>query len=367
MPSELRALGARGPAVPAAGYGCMGLSWAYGAHDAASDAAAAAAAFDAYATAVGVLPLHVDTGWIYSYWREGVPHNEELVGAAIRKFGRANVVVGDKLGVDVRKQPPFCQAPEQLAQQLEESLARLGTDYIDIFYLNRPSPFIKIEDTMAVLKSFVAAGKVRHIGLIEVTAEDIRRAHAVHPITAVQLEWSLLTRDAEASVIPACRELGIAIVAYSPISRGLLGGAAALPAPEALAPTDFRRMSPRFAEPANLEANKAKVAVVERVAQRLGATPAQVALAWLHAKGPDVFPIPGSVNPVRIAENVAAASLRLAPEDVAELDAIGEGAGDRYGHGMMGTHNMRAKLQAQEKEKAAGGAGGAAPAEAAHH
>ena len=217
-----------------------------------------------------------------------MPHNEELVGAAIRKFGRANVIVADKLGVDVRKQPPFCQSPAELAQQLEESLARLGTSYLDIFYLNRPSPFLRIEDSMAVLKGFVEAGKVRHLGLIEATAEDIRRAHAVHPLAAVQLEWSVLSRDAEATVVPACRALGIGIVAYSPISRGLLGGAAALPSAEALAPTDFRRIAPRFADPAALAANKAKVAVVEGVAARVGASPAQVALAWLHAQGPDV-------------------------------------------------------------------------------
>ena len=278
-----------------------------------------------------------------SVWAPGIPHNEELVGAAIKTYGRANVVVGDKLGVDIRKQPPHCQSAPELAQQLEESLARLGTDYIDIFYLNRPSPTIPIEDIMRTLSGFVAAGKVKYVGLIEATAEDIRRAHAVHPITAVQLEWSIVTRDAEASVIPACRELGIGIVAYSPICRGLLGGA--VTTVETLAPTDYRRMSPRFADPVALAANKAKLASVEAVAKRLGLTAAQVSLAWLYGKGPDVFPIPGSRNPARIAENVAAASIKLSAADIAELDAIGEAVGDRYGHGMANTHNSREKMQ----------------------
>ena len=361
----MRELGrATGLRVPAQGLGCMGISWAYGAHSPA-DTEVAATAFDAYAAAVGAgTPLHLDTGWIYSTWQEdkGVPHNETLVGHAIKKFGRANVVVGDKLGVDIRTPPNvFRQAPAELAQQLEESLARLGTDYLDIFYLNRPAPHIPIEDSMRVLAGFVKAGKVRHVGLIEVCAEDVRRAHAVHPVAAVQLEWSVIARDAEAAVIPACRELGIGIVAYCPIARGLLSGDA-LPALDSLPPTDFRKMWPRTADPAALAANKAKAAVVAKVAARLGATSAQVALAWVHAQGSDVFPIPGSRDPARIAENVAAFKLRLSAEDMAELDAIGEAVGDRYGHGNMMTHQWRE----QKLKEARGEGGGAAAAAAAH-
>lgn len=270
-----------------------------------------------------------------------------MQGAAIKKHGRDKFIVGDKIGVDLACQPPFKQTPADLESQLTDALTRLGTDYLDIVYLNRPSPFIKIEDTMAVFKSWVESGKVKYVGLIEATAEDIRRAHAVCPLSAVQMEYSLFTRDIEAEIIPTCRELGIGIVAYSPLSRALLAGT--VKSREQLSPTDYRSHAPRFTEE-NLKNNNDKVAAVEALASKKGCTPAQIALAWLHSKGKDIFPIPGTRSPARIEENVKALDVKLEDAEVAELEAaVGEAAGERYGHGMMGTHNMRSKLAKEGK------------------
>jgi aryl-alcohol dehydrogenase-like predicted oxidoreductase len=255
--------------------------------------------------------------------------NEELVGQAIA--GRRDRVVlatkfrlisrrdGEQRGLDSR--------PENVRIAAEGSLRRFATDHIDLYYQHRVDPGTPIEDTVGAMAELIEEGKVRHIGLSEAAPETIRRAHAVHPVTALQTEYSLWTRDPEAEVLPLVRELGIGFVAYSPLGRGFLTGQ--IRSTDQLDASDFRASNPRFAQQ-NLQQNLRIVAEVEAVAAEVGATPAQVALAWLLAQGDDIVPIPGTRRVSRLEENAAAADLVLTPDHRARLAAIRPPAGDRY-------------------------------------
>jgi aryl-alcohol dehydrogenase-like predicted oxidoreductase len=266
----------------------------------------------------------IDTAEVY-----GPYANEELVGRALA--GRRNeVVLATKFGlISHRKGDALTldSSPENIRIAIEGSLKRLGTDYIDLYYQHRVDPATPIEDTVGVLSELVAEGKVRHIGLSEAAPDTIRRAHAVHPVTAVQNEYSLWTRDPEAETLPLVRELGIALVAYSPLGRGFLTGQ--IRSMDQLGADDFRNHNPRFAK-GNFEQNLRIVDALEAVAKEVGATPAQVALAWLLAQGDDIVPIPGTKRVARMDENAAAAAIKLTAEQLARLSAIQPPVGDRY-------------------------------------
>ncbi|TCO54923.1 aldo/keto reductase [Actinocrispum wychmicini] len=266
----------------------------------------------------------VDTAEIY-----GPFTNEELVGRAIAGR-RDDVVLATKFGL--LSHPNVAErnidsSPANIRTALEGSLKRLGTDYVDLYYQHRVDPNTPIEDTVGALADLVREGKIRHIGLSEAGAETIRRAHAVHPITALQTEYSLWTRDPEDQILSVVRELGIGFVAYSPLGRGFLTGA--IRSTDQFDSSDFRRNHPRFAD-GNLERNLRIVDEVEAVAQEVGSTPAQVALAWLLVQGDDIVPIPGTKRVSRIEENAAALDVKLTPEQVDRLTAIAPPAGDRY-------------------------------------
>jgi aryl-alcohol dehydrogenase-like predicted oxidoreductase len=314
--------------VPAIGLGCMVMPGFYFPGSEEESIATLRRAAE-----IGV--NFIDTADAYGNGR-----NEELVGRAIRgrrgdyiiatKFGNVWQPNAD-YGVDGR--------PEYVAAACEASLRRLGVETIDLYYQHRVDPRVPIEDTVGAMKRLVAQGKVRHLGLSEASAQTIRRAHAVHPIAALQTEYSLWTRDAEAEVLPLCRELGIGYVAYSPLGRGLFGGA--ITGPESLAEGDRRRAHPRFQD-ANLRANVALLEPVQRIAARRGCTPAQVALAWLLAKGEHIVPIPGTRRVDHLEANAAAVDIALAPEDLAALDAAcppGAAQGARYPAGAMAKLN----------------------------
>ena len=315
MPLPSRTLGRDGLTTPAQGLGCMSMSdFAYGPADETEALATIARALD-----LGVRFL--DTADVY-----GLTENEKLVGRAIAghrdevvlatKFG--NVFRDGKRGVD--------GSPAYVPQACDASLQRLGVDHIDLYYLHRPDTSVPIEDSVGAMAELVAAGKVRHLGLSEASADTIRRAVAVHPIAAVQSEWSVFSRDIEARVLPTCRELGIGIVPFSPLGRGLLTGT--VTNLDELADNDFRRSNPRFAE-GNLEHNLSLVEVVREIAAARGCTPGQVALAWLHAQGDDVVPIPGTKRRRYLEENVAALDVELAPDDLTRLAGL-QPAGDRH-------------------------------------
>ncbi len=293
--------------VSAIGLGCMSMSSVYGEAD-DDESISIRRALD-----LGVTLL--DTADVY-----GQGHNEGLVGEAIARR-RDAVVLATKFGIIAAGADGALtvdSSPAYVRRAVDASLRRLGTDVIDLYYLHRRNPDTPIEDTVAAMAELVAAGKVRYIGLSEVNADTLRRAHAVHPIAALQSEYSLFARNAEQSVLPVCQELGIGLVAYSPIGRGILTGTVRTAAD--LGPNDFRRIVPRF-QGANLDRNLELVAKVEEIAAQVGATPGQCALAWLLAQDPHVVPIPGTKRVARVVENAAAGSIRLTPEQVAALDA----------------------------------------------
>jgi len=266
----------------------------------------------------------IDTAEVY-----GPYTNEQLVGRALAgrrdqvvlatKFGLISHRHGDALMVDGH--------PENIRAAIEGSLKRLGTDHVDLYYQHRIDPSIAIEETVGALSDLVREGKVKQIGLSEAAPETIRRAHAVHPIAAIQSEYSLWTRDPEAEILPLVRELGIGFVAYSPLGRGFLTGQ--IRSMDQFGSDDFRANNPRFAK-GNLEQNLRIVDTVEAVAKEVGATPAQVALAWLLAQGDDIVPIPGTKRVARLEENAAAVAIVLTADQLARLSAIQPPVGDRY-------------------------------------
>ncbi len=317
---EKRDLGATRLTVSALGLGCMGMSEFYGPTDDAQSLATLGRALE-----LGVTFL--DTADMY-----GSGHNEDLLGRFL-DGRREKVVLATKFGivrVPGRYERTIDTSPAYVRAACEASLMRLGVEVIDLYYAHRLNPNVPVEDTVGAMAELVRAGKVRALGLSEVSARTLRRAHAVHPIAAVQSEYSLWTREIEAEVLPACRELGVSFVAYSPLGRGFLTGSIGKDAD--LAANDFRRISPRF-QGDNLERNLRLVDVVKTLAAARGATPGQVALAWLLHQGKDIVPIPGTKRIKYLEENVAAASLTLSTDELARLDQAlppGAAAGDRY-------------------------------------
>lgn len=321
MTIEKRPLGTSGLQVSAQGLGCMGMSEFYGPRDDAESVATIHRALD-----LGVNFL--DTADMY-----GPFINEELVGKAIVER-RNEVVLATKFGFIRQGSDPnrrgISGRPEYVRQACEDSLKRLGVDVIDLYYQHRVDPDVPIEETVGAMKELVLEGKVRAIGLSEPSAETIRKAHSVHPVAAVQSEYSLWTRDPELEVLPMLRELDIALVAYSPLGRGFLTGN--IKRVEDLAEDDYRRTMPRF-QGDNFGKNLVLVDHVKALASAKGCTPSQIALAWVMAQGNDVFPIPGTRNSRRLEENVAACEVTLSPGELDQIETLfpmGVGQGDRY-------------------------------------
>ena len=251
--------------------------------------------------------------------------NEELVGRAI-KGNRDDYVIATKfIGAFSDRRPDG--RPEYIRKAIEGSLQRLGTDYVDLYYQHRVDTQTPIEETVGAMAELVAAGKVKHLGLSEASAATIRRAHATHPISALQSEYSLWTRDPEGEILDTCRELGIGFVSYSPLGRGFLAGR--FSGPDDLAEDDFRRNHPRFTGE-NLERNAQIAERVNEIAKAKGVTSAQLALAWVLSRGDDVVPIPGTKRRTYLEQNAAAADIELTSDELAELDSLREAAGDRY-------------------------------------
>jgi aryl-alcohol dehydrogenase-like predicted oxidoreductase len=302
-----RTLGLSGPEVSQLGLGCMGMSEFYGATDEAESIATIQRALD-----LGVTFL--DTSDAY-----GPFTNEQLVGRAVRGR-RDDVVIATKFGL-LRSDDPNYRGvsgkPEYVRHACDASLARLGVDHIDVYFQHRVDPDTPVEETWGAMSELVGAGKVRHLGISEASPATLRRAHAVHPVTALQTEYSLFARDPEDDLLPTCRELGIGFVAYSPLGRGFLTGQ--IRTPDDFAPDDYRRTSPRFMGE-NFERNLALVERVFEIAAEKDVTPSQLALAWLLRQGDDVVPIPGTKRVRYLEENLAAAAIELTAEELARIE-----------------------------------------------
>ena len=329
-------LGSDGPEVGVIGLGCMGMTHAYDLSAPRDEATSISVIHQALDLGVTL----IDTADVY-----GPYTNEELVGRALTGGHRENAVLATKVGlVTAGLTTPAAPSasggtspgapglgrdgrPEHIRESIDASLRRLRTDYVDLYQLHRVDPQVPLEETWGAMAETVMAGKARYIGLSEVTVGEIKRAQAIHPVTSVQSELSLWTRDPLAEVLPYCTEQGIAFLPFSPLGRGFLAGRFA--STEDLPTEDFRRRLPRFQQDA-LQANLAIVARVREVAERIGASPAQVALAWVLARGPYVVPIPGTKTPKYLVDNAGAADLALDAADLAELDAIPAPQGGRY-------------------------------------
>jgi aryl-alcohol dehydrogenase-like predicted oxidoreductase len=315
-----RTLGIAGLEVSQLGLGCMGMSEFYGATDEAESIATIHRALD-----LGVTFL--DTSDAY-----GPFTNEELVGRAVR--GRRDaVVISTKFGLLRSDDPDYrgvSGKPEYVHSACDASLRRLGVDHIDLYFQHRVDPDTPVEETWGAMSELVDAGKVRHLGISEASADTLRRAHSVHPVAALQTEYSLFARDPEDDLLPVCRELGVGFVAYSPLGRGFLTGQ--IRTPEDFAPDDYRRSSPRFMGE-NFDRNLELVERVIEIAGEKDVTPSQLALAWLLRQGDDIVPIPGTKRRKYLEENLAAAEIELSDEDMARLEDAaprGAAAGERY-------------------------------------
>lgn len=318
---EVRKLGLHGPQASAQGLGCMGMSISYGEPNDA----------ESIATIHRALDLGVNLIVTSDAYGAGV--NEQLVGRALQGR-RERALVATKFGNLALAGGGAGQLtgghPDYVSQACDKSLKMLGVDVIDIYGLHRVDPAVPIEDTVGAMKKLVEAGKVRYLALSEAGPQTIRRAHKVHPIAALETEYSLWSRDVEGEILPVCRELGIAFMAYAPLGRGFL--TATMKTLDALLPKDRRRDHPRF-NPDNIKRNAGLLVPVERIAAAHGCTPAQVALAWVHAQGADIFPIPGTKRRTYVEQNIAAYDLALTADEVAALTKsfqTGVTAGTRY-------------------------------------
>lgn len=322
---KYRGLGQGGPEVSALGLGCMGMSDFYSVTP--ESEAESVSVIHRAVDELGV--TFFDTADMY-----GQGENEKLVGRALAAGGRReHVVLATKFGIyrdPASDERSIRNEPEYVRTAVDASLTRLGVDYIDLYYMHRRNPDVPVAESVGAMAELVQAGKVRYLGLSEVSAETLRAAHAVHPIAALQSEYSLFTRGLEEDILPTARELGIALVPYSPVGRGLLTGA--ITSLETLNADDFRRNNPRFAD-GNLEANLKLVAELRTVAAETGHSPVQLALAWLLAQGPDIVPIPGTKRLKYLEENCAASEIKLTPEQLARIEAAvpaGSASGERY-------------------------------------
>jgi len=316
---EQRRLGTDGPLVSALGLGCMGMSQSYGPADEGESVATLERALE-----LGI--TFFDTANAY-----GLGHNERLVGRVLAPH-RDRVVIATKFGIAGRRGATMLidGSPDAARRCCDESLARLGTDRIDLYYLHRVDKAVPIEESVGAMAELVAAGKVRHLGLSEASAATVRRAHATHPIAALQSEWSLFEREPERKVLPTLRELGIAFVPFSPLGRGFLTGQ--ITTQEDFGPDDFRRHNPRFTGE-NFDRNLRLVGLVRDLAASKGCTPGQLALAWLLAQGDDVVPIPGTKRRTYLEENVGALEVTVTADEMARIDAllpVGSASGPRY-------------------------------------
>ena len=321
---QTRRLGRNGPTVSALGLGCMGMSEFYGAHSDAESIATLHHALDRGVT-------FFDTADIY-----GPYTNEELLGRALRGR-RAQAFIATKFGFvrDPANAEAVDGTPARVAQACEDSLTRLGVEYVDLYYLHRADPKVPIEDTVGAMRELVRAGKVRYLGLSEVSPQTLERAHGVHPITALQSEYSLWTRDPEDGVLAACEGLGIGFVPFSPLGRGFLTGA--IKSPDDFAADDYRRTNPRF-QGENFTRNLVLVGKVKELAAEKGCSAAQLALAWVLAQGEHIVPIPGTRRRRNLDENLGALEVRLSDDELAQIDAVfpaGVSAGARYSEAMM--------------------------------
>ncbi|MFF2996119.1 aldo/keto reductase [Streptomyces sp. NPDC057950] len=324
-----RTLGSQGPAVSEQGLGCMGMTFAYGPAD---DQEALRTAHRALELGVTLL----DTADFYG------PHSNEEFVARVIAGRREGVVVSSKVGNEITEDGTITgrlnNRPDYIRTAVEGTLRRLGTDHLDLYYLHRVDPAVPIEESIGALAELVEDGKVRHLGVCEASAATIRRAHAVHPLAAVQTEYSLSTRDVEVNgVLATVRELGIGFVGYSPLGRGLLTGR--IRSLDGLAEHDFRRVAPRFQQ-GNLDRNLHVVERLQRLAASKGITAGQLALAWVLAQGDDVVAIPGTKRVPYLQENLAASDVTLSADDLTALDEIaphGSTVGDRYPVGAMAT------------------------------